>query len=354
MDEVVQAPRHGYDGEAGDADAGGRGGDAAACGAGLGGEADRARARLQPRTRFGAICARAAGRRIEAPQRPGTLDGREDWLAERFRRHRGNADVVRQELEREHGIRCQPAHGGAGGCAHLRRELRGRGAGTVRFETPPGRAAADRLRRDLDGDRRRAWCRVHLFVATLGYSRRALRRRCSGTSGRAAWFDGLEGGVPPLRRRAARGAARQRQGAGRCITMRQTREVTLQRALPRLLPLLGLPAAGLRAVSGAHQGQGRARRRLRQAQRDRRARPSPRWAALEAHLAWWMREIADRRVHGTTGEAADRALRARRGGGAAAARRSAAVPAGARAARGGFRRTAASSSTPTATACRGG
>ena len=27
------------------------------------------------------------------------------------------------------------------------------------------------------------------------------------------------------------------------------------------------------------------------------------WAALEAHLDWWMREIADQRVHGTTGEA---------------------------------------------------
>ena len=26
------------------------------------------------------------------------------------------------------------------------------------------------------------------------------------------------------------------------------------------------------------------------------------WAALEAHLAWWMREVADRRIHGTTGE----------------------------------------------------
>ena len=27
------------------------------------------------------------------------------------------------------------------------------------------------------------------------------------------------------------------------------------------------------------------------------------WAALEAHLACWMREVADVRVHGTTGEA---------------------------------------------------
>ena len=32
------------------------------------------------------------------PRRPKLLEGLEDWLAERFRRHRGNADVVRQDL----------------------------------------------------------------------------------------------------------------------------------------------------------------------------------------------------------------------------------------------------------------
>src|SRR6516165_3695163 len=37
--------------------------------------------------------------------RPRTLSGLEEWVAERFRRHAGNADVVRQELEREKGIR---------------------------------------------------------------------------------------------------------------------------------------------------------------------------------------------------------------------------------------------------------
>ena len=26
------------------------------------------------------------------------------------------------------------------------------------------------------------------------------------------------------------------------------------------------------------------------------------WEGLQAHLAWWQREIADRRCHGTTGE----------------------------------------------------
>src|SRR5213082_296232 len=37
--------------------------------------------------------------------RPRTLTGLDEWVAERFRRHAGNADVVRQELEREKGIR---------------------------------------------------------------------------------------------------------------------------------------------------------------------------------------------------------------------------------------------------------
>ena len=38
------------------------------------------------------------------PPRQGALAGLEDWLAERFRQHRGNADVVRQELATAHGI----------------------------------------------------------------------------------------------------------------------------------------------------------------------------------------------------------------------------------------------------------
>ena len=36
--------------------------------------------------------------------RPGNLTGCESWLRERFFRHGGNADVVRQDLQRELGI----------------------------------------------------------------------------------------------------------------------------------------------------------------------------------------------------------------------------------------------------------
>ena len=38
------------------------------------------------------------------PRRGAVLDHLGPWLAERSHRHRGNADVVRQDLDREHGI----------------------------------------------------------------------------------------------------------------------------------------------------------------------------------------------------------------------------------------------------------
>jgi len=38
------------------------------------------------------------------PQRKKAPDDEEAWLRERFRRHRGNADVIRQELAAEKGI----------------------------------------------------------------------------------------------------------------------------------------------------------------------------------------------------------------------------------------------------------
>jgi hypothetical protein len=74
---------------------------------------------------------------------------------------------------------------------------------------------------------------------------------------------------------------------------------------------LALPSARLRAVSGTHQGQEPA---LGLDPGDERGAGYVKrnaisghvfisWAALEAHLDWWMREIADRRAHGTTGEA---------------------------------------------------
>jgi transposase len=126
----------------------------------------------------------------QPPQRPGRLTLYRDWLAERFRQHRGNCDVVRQELQREHGITVS-LRTVERAVAHLRREVLAQTAATVRFETPPGQ----QLQIDFGtvrvpvGDEP---IKVHLFVATLGYSRRTyvaifLHERQS------AWLQGLEG-----------------------------------------------------------------------------------------------------------------------------------------------------------------
>jgi len=111
-------------------------------------------------------------------------------VAERCRRHAGNADVVRQELEREKGIRLS-LRTVQREVRHLRRELETEARATIRFETPPGR----QLQIDF-GERRVAIgdenVRVYLFVATLGYSRR-LYVRAFRNERQESWFAGVEG-----------------------------------------------------------------------------------------------------------------------------------------------------------------
>ena len=72
------------------------------------------------------------------PTRPGLLAGHAAWVAERLRRHRGNADVVRQELASELGIMVS-LRTVERAVSHLRREFAAEALATVRFETPPGR-----------------------------------------------------------------------------------------------------------------------------------------------------------------------------------------------------------------------
>ena len=109
------------------------------------------------------------------PTRPSLLAGHVSWLAERLRRHRGNAGVVRLELAAELGIAVS-LRTVERAVSHLRRELAAEALATVRFETPPGR----QLQIDF-GQRRIAVegedpGRVFLFVATLGYLRRVYAR----------------------------------------------------------------------------------------------------------------------------------------------------------------------------------
>ena len=118
-------------------------------------------------------------RPVAAASRSKRLDGLEDWLGERFRRHAGNADVVRQELlaEKDIAVSLRTVERAV---APLRRELRAEARATVRFETRPG----EQLQVDF-GERRvtiaGASEKVFFFVATLGWSRRMYVRACHRT-----------------------------------------------------------------------------------------------------------------------------------------------------------------------------
>jgi transposase len=281
-----------------------------------------------------------------APARRGALAGHGAWLAERFRRHRGNADVVRQELAAELGITVS-LRTVERAVAHLRRELAAEALATVRFETPPG----GQMQIDfgecgvtLGGER----VRVHLFVATLGYSRR-VHVRAFRHERQSAWFEGVEGafahfgGLPAELLLDNARALVERHDAG-------TREVVFNarfHAFARYWGVRPVACAPYRART-----KGKDERGVGYVKRNAIAgRSFPSWAALEAHLARWTREVADVRVHGTTGEppvarfgrdeaAALRPLAGRRSGRCASWS-------------GACRTTAAWTSTPTTTACRG-
>ena len=117
------------------------------------------------------------------------LDGLEAWVEERFRRHAGNADVVRQELAAEKGVAVS-LRTVERAVAHLRQELRAEARATVRFETRPGQQLQidfGQRRVEIDGTPRL----VSFFVATLGYSRRLHVRAFVGER-QEHWFEGME------------------------------------------------------------------------------------------------------------------------------------------------------------------
>lgn len=230
------------------------------------------------------------------PRRSRALDGLEVWLSERFRRHRGNADVVRQELATEHGITVS-LRTVERAVVGLRRELAAEARATVRFETPPGR----QLQIDFGATGvviGEEVVRVHLFVATLGCSRRnfvaAFRHERQTT-----WMSGLE-------RAFAHFAGVPREvlidNARALVTHhdRETREVTFNErfhAFARYWKFKPQACAPYRARTKGKDENG-----VGYVKKNALAgRHFAIWEALEAHLVAWMRDIADVRIHGTSG-----------------------------------------------------
>ena len=112
-------------------------------------------------------------------QPPGVLDAHTDFLLERFLRHGGNADVVHQELVAELGIDVSLRTAQRALKPH-RQRLRAARLLTPGFETKPGAQVQIEFgvkTVTIEG-REQA---VHLFVATLGYSRRIFAK-CHATA----------------------------------------------------------------------------------------------------------------------------------------------------------------------------
>jgi transposase len=251
-------------------------------------------------------CSRRAVRRYLAvegwvgyrrPRRGKKLDGLQEWLAERFRRHRGNADVVRQDLEREKGlmVSLRTVERAVKG---LRRSLAAEARATLRFETPPGRQLQidfGETRASIGGEP----VKLHLFVATLGYSRRVFVRAFRHER-QSAWFDGMEaafrcfGGVPQeVLFDNARALVEDHDAA--------TREVRFNERLHGFARYWGFRPRACAPYRARTKGKDE--RGVGYVKHNAIAgRRFDSWAALEGHLDWWMREIADQRVHGTTGE----------------------------------------------------
>jgi transposase len=233
-----------------------------------------------------------------SPERAARLAQLEAWLKERFRRHRGNAEVIRQELVAEQGIAVS-LRTVERAVAPWRRELAAEARATVRFETAPG----EQLQIDF-GEKRVVIggeaVVVHLFVATLGYSRRNFvmafdnERQGSWLRGIEAAFAHFDGLPARLLLDNARALVEHHDAA--------TREVRYNERFHAFCRYWGVrPQAcapyRARTKGKDENGVGYAKGNALA------GREFASWEALHAHLAWWLREVADVRIHGTTGEA---------------------------------------------------
>ncbi len=232
------------------------------------------------------------------PLRAGVLSGHEAWLRERFLQHRGNCDVVRQQLQRELGV-AAGLRTVERACRPFRQELEASRRATVRFETAPGEQMQidfGQARVMIGGEPVRAF----LFVATLGYSRRGFV--CAFRHERqSAWFAGIEaafahfgGRVQTLLVDNAKALVTEHDTATRKVQLNPRFE-----AFCRHWDVRARACAPFRART-----KGKTENGVGYVKKNAVAGHTfESWAAFEAHLVRWQREVADVRMHGTTGEA---------------------------------------------------
>ena len=122
--------------------------------------------------------------------RKGILSDLEEWLRAKFFQHNGNADVIRQELASEKGVKIS-LRTVERAVKPYRDELTRREKATVRFETLPGQQMqidfGEKIVK-IGGEEIKAY----FFVAKLSYSRR-IYVQVFRHENQQAWFTGIEG-----------------------------------------------------------------------------------------------------------------------------------------------------------------
>lgn len=237
-------------------------------------------------------------RGVDAPRpvtgRPGSLEDHLQWVRGRYAAGVRNADVLRQELA-EQGVLVS-LRTVERAVEDLRAELYNAERATLRFETSPGR--------QMQIDFGEKWIQVgedqvkaFVFVATLGYSRRTFARVYPGMR-QVHWLSGLEaalahfGGVPD---ECLVDNAKALVIAWEEDTPRFNKEfVAFCRhwgMKPRACRPYRARTKG-KVESGVGYVKSNALGRLGYES----------WEALDAHLEWWMGNVADVRLHGTTFE----------------------------------------------------
>lgn len=241
-----------------------------------------------------------AGATAGFQERPATrcLDGA--TLNEVHRLYRtvaeGNTVVIQQELARE-GVHIdlrtlQRA------VAPLRQEDRAKVLATVRYETPPGQQLqidfGEKVVR-IAGER----VKVYLMTAVLGYSRRLFCRAFLAQR-QDDWLEGLDaafrhfGGLPQQLLC---------DNASPLVIShdRQTGEVVWHPGFEAFCRDRGLTAKACRPRRA--RTKGKIERGVGYVKHNALAgRSFASFAELQRHLGWWMVQVADERIHGTTRE----------------------------------------------------
>ena len=226
--------------------------------------------------------------------RPRKLGDEEVWVQERFKAGVTNGEVLLQELV-ERGVKVG-VRTVERAVEKLRQEARCAERATLRFETEPGR--------QLQIDFGEKWIMVALeqvkafvFVATLGYSRRIFARIYPAMR-QQHWLEGLEAALAHF------------GGAPDECVVDNAKSLVLnwKDDAPNYHPEFeafcrhwGMRPRACRPYRP--RTKGKVENGVKYVKSNALGRLSYiSWEAVHAHLEWWMTEVADTRIHGTTHE----------------------------------------------------